>query len=307
MSISLTPVVWDPWQIDELEKHARISGCGPASLPVHVEIDTGMSRQGTSLSDLPGLLARFTADSPLATEAVMTHLYASDETESGATAAQLTALEQALVQISAHLPPGSTRPRWLSVGASAALLGGEAEPIRALAARAGLAPLMRLGLALYGLTPQFMPDFALERQPAELSAAYAQLRPVLTWKTRIVSVRDLAPGTHVGYNGTFVATEFMKVALVAVGYADGLDRRLGNRLHLLVRGKAAPLIGRISMDQSVVDITEVPGAAAGDELVIIGTQQEAAITAFDHADAAGTIPWEIFTRISSRVERTEVF
>jgi alanine racemase len=110
----------------------------------------------------------------------------------------------------------------------------------------------------------------------------------------------------VGYNGTFVATEPMRLALLAVGYADGLDRRLGNRFSLLVRGARAPLVGRISMDQSVIDVTEIPGVEAGDEVVILGEQGGETITAFDHARATETIPWEVFTRIGSRVPRIAV-
>jgi alanine racemase len=90
------------------------------------------------------------------------------------------------------------------------------------------------------------------------------------------------------------------------GYADGLDRRLGNRFSLLVRGAFAPIVGRISMDQAVVDVTEIPGVAAGDEVVILGAQGGESITAFDHARATGTIPWEVFTRIGPRVERIAV-
>jgi alanine racemase len=129
---------------------------------------------------------------------------------------------------------------------------------------------------------------------------------VLAWKTRAVSVRDVQAGAEIGYNGTFVATEPMRLALLAVGYADGLDRRLGNRFSLLVRGQRAPLVGRISMDQSVLDVTEIPGVEAGDEVVILGSQERETITAFDHADAAGTIPWEVFTRIGPRVRRIAV-
>ena len=90
----------------------------------------------------------------------------------------------------------------------------------------------------------------------------------------MVGVRSIPAGAVVGYNGTFVATEPMRLALVAVGYADGLDRRLGNRFSLLVHGERAPLVGRISMDQAVLDVTEIPGVAAGDEVVILGTQGE---------------------------------
>ncbi len=109
-----------------------------------------------------------------------------------------------------------------------------------------------------------------------------------------------------GYNGTFVATEPMRLALLPLGYADGLDRRLGNRFSLLVRGQRAPLVGRISMDQAVLDVTEIPGVMPGDEVVILGCQEGETITAFDHADAAGTIPWEVFTPISARVARVAV-
>jgi len=98
----------------------------------------------------------------------------------------------------------------------------------------------------------------------------------------------------------------MRVALIAAGYADGLDRHLGNHFSLLVRGQRAPLVGRVSMDHTVVDVTEIPGVLAGDEVVILGTQGAEQITAQDHANTTGTIPWEVFTRIGMRVERVEV-
>jgi len=88
-----------------------------------------------------------------------------------------------------------------------------------------------------------------------------------------------------------------------VGYADGLDRRLGNNFSLLVHGQRAPLVGRISMDLAVLDVTEIDGVEAGDEVVILGSQGSETITASDHAEAAGTIPWEVFTRIGARVRR----
>jgi alanine racemase len=93
---------------------------------------------------------------------------------------------------------------------------------------------------------------------------------------------------------------------VAVGYADGLDRRLGNRFSLLVRGQKALLVGRISMDQAVLDVTDIPGVEPGDDVVILGTQGNETITAFDHAKATETIPWEVFTRIGPRVRRIAV-
>ncbi|HWG22461.1 MAG TPA: alanine racemase [Terracidiphilus sp.] len=302
---SLTPVVWDPWQLDELENFAKQSGYPRWSMPVHLEIDTGMSRQGVSLYDLPAVLSRFTSTSVLAPEAVMTHLYGSDEANGHATARQLAVLEESLKRIAASLAPEVFGTVWLSVGSSAALLASDAEQINALAGRVGLNPMLRLGLALYGVAPRFEPEFPAGQTPAALLSARAHLQPVLSFKTRVASVRTVPAGAEIGYNGTFVATEPMRLALIAAGYADGLDRRLGNRFSLLVRGQRAPLAGRVSMDQSVLDVTEIPGVVSGDEVVILGEQGGESITAYDHADATGTIPWEVFTRIASRVQRVE--
>jgi alanine racemase len=302
----LTPTVWEPGQLDELEAAARVAGLSAGSLPVHLEIDTGMSRQGVSLEILGAVLQRFGADSPLSVEGVMTHLYASDDADGAATEAQLKRLDQAVDQITKALTSAAARPEWLSVGATAALLGGDADAISALAGRWGMRAMLRPGLALYGVAPRFDPPFDPGREPATLVAARANLHPVLSWKTRVVSVRAVPAGTDVGYNGTFVATEPMRLALLAVGYADGLDRKLGNRFSLLVGGQRAPIVGRISMDQTVIDVTEIPEVEAGEEVVILGSQGGESITAFDHAQAAGTISWEVFTRIAPRVQRVEV-
>jgi alanine racemase len=300
----LTAVAWEPWQLDELEGAAHTAGARAGSVPVHLEIDTGMSRQGVSLDGLAQALARFHPSSPLRLEGVMTHFFAADEADGAVTETQLARLEEALRKVEA----AGIYPEWLNVGNSAALLAGRAGEIASLAARHGMKAMLRPGLALYGLIPHFDPQFDPSKspEPPSMVAARARLQPVLQWKTRVVGVRSVPAGAVVGYNGTFVATEPMRLALTAVGYADGLDRRLGNRFSLLVHGERAPLVGRISMDQAVVDVTEIPGVEAGDEVVILGTQGDEIITAFDHAQAAGTIPWEVFTRIGPRVQRLAV-
>ncbi|MGD0859202.1 MAG: alanine racemase [Terracidiphilus sp.] len=298
----LTAVVWEPGQLDELEGAARRAGAATGSVAVHLEIDTGMSRQGVSPEGLAPLLARLGPGSPLRLEGVMTHLFAADETDGRVTGEQLTLLDRALEQIEAF----GAFPDWLNVGNSAALLSGEAGRIAALAGRHGMKAMLRPGLAFYGLAPRFEPCFTPGTEPEGVAAALAALQPVMSWKTQVVGVRAVPAGAVVGYNGAFVATEPMRLALVAAGYADGLDRRLGNRFNLLVRGQRAPLVGRISMDQAVLDVTEIAGVAAGDEVVILGAQGGEAITAFDHAEAAGTIPWEVFTRIGARVRRIAV-
>jgi len=302
----LTAVVWQPWQLDELESAAREAGMGAGSVPVHLEIDTGMSRQGVTPENLGQegagtLLGRFTPQSPLRLEGVMTHLFAADEADGSVTEAQLGLMDEALRRVNA----AGLHPEWLNVGASASLLAGDAARIAALGGRYGMKTMMRPGLALYGVIPQFDPAFE-PPEPVSMAAARSQLHPVMEWKTRVAGVRSVSVGAVVGYNGTFVATEPMRLALVAAGYADGLDRHLGNRFSLLVRGMRAPLVGRVSMDMAVVDVTEIAGVEPGDEVVILGTQGSETMTAFDHAEATGTIPWEVFTRIGARVARVAV-
>jgi alanine racemase len=235
----------------------------------------------------------------------MTHLFAADEADGAVTQSQLARLDEVLGRISS----AGLFAEWLNVGNTAALLAGQARAIAELAARHGMEALLRPGLALYGLVPEFDPPFAppiAPDEPPSLVAARSSLQPVLSWKASVVGVRSVPAGASVGYNGTFVATEPMRLALVSVGYGDGLDRSLGNRFSMLVRGQSAPIVGRASMDQSVLDVTEIPGVDAGDEVVIIGAHGSEAITAFDHAAATGTIPWEVFTRIAARVPRVAI-
>lgn len=294
----LTPVIWEPWQLDELEAAARNTNRAPHSIPVHLELDTGMSRQGVAASDLDSILSRFHTASPLSLNGLMTHLYAADESDSQATRGQLARLTAMVEKIAA----AGHRPALLHAGNSAALLAGEVtQSLRHLCRKHKMQPMLRPGLALYGLVPEFTPD-----EPASISELRSRLQPALTWKTRIVSLRAIDPGEVIGYNGTFVAIEPMRIALLAVGYADGLRRVLSNRGHVLIHGQQAPIVGRISMDQTVVDITEIGAAAVGNEVVLIGRQGEESVPAEDHARWAETIPWEIFTSISQRVERTAI-
>jgi alanine racemase len=297
----ITPSVWTMQHLDELESAASAASLGPASLPVHLEIDTGMSRQGASLDELPTLLARFTSSSPLRIEAVMTHFYASDEADHVKSAAQLARLTEALHIIQST--PAAVHVQYLSAGASAALLGSDSDDIAALAAKFELEPIFRSGLELYGVAPRCAPGC--------VTHPHDSLQPVLTWKTRVISLRTIPAGAEIGYNGTFTATESMRLALVPAGYADGISRRLGNRFSLLVRGERAPLVGRVNMDMAVLDVTEIPGVETGDEVVILGTQNvgtqgSETISAYDLADASETIPWEVFTSIAPRVSRIAV-
>jgi alanine racemase len=295
----LTALAWEPDHLDELESAARAADL--RSLSIQVEIDTGMTRQGVDPERINQILGRFNRNSPLRVEGLMTHLFAADEADGRVTESQLTRMDEVLGRVQA----AGIHAGWLNVGNSAALLAGQASVIAGLAARYQMKAIMRPGLALYGLVPPYDPQFEPE-EPSTLREARGALRPALSWKSEVVSVRAVPAGTVVGYNGTFVAAEPMRLALIAAGYADGLDRRLGNRFSLLVRGERAPLVGRISMDQAVIDVTEINNVSAGDEVVLLGRQGQETISAFDHAEATETIPWEVFTRIGSRVRRIEV-
>jgi alanine racemase len=287
----LTPVVWEPWHLDWLEEAAtRISAT--ASVPVHLEIDTGMARQGARIEMLPPLLARIAESKTLHLQAVMTHFHSPELLDGRATAAQLEKFVTALDTITAH----GIRPKWIHAGNSATLLTeGGADLLIQLAARYKAKAMLRPGLALYGYAPRFSGGRSLR--------AATELQPVLSWKTRIVSLRTIDAGETAGYSATFRASRESRLALLPVGYADGLNRRLSNRGSVIVRGQLAPIAGRISMDLTIVDVTAIPEIEIGDEVVIIGEQTHERITAYDHADLAETIPYEILCNINARVPR----
>ena len=296
VGLRLTCVVWEPWQLYELQGAAM--DLEVASVPVHLELDTGMSRQGVSAAALDGVLDRLQASSGLRLDGLLTHLYAADESDGERTRVQLKELEGMVERVCSR----GFKPTWLHVGNSAAVMAGEVLlELRAIGGRWGLRAMSRPGLALYGLGPEFEPE-----EPVAVAELRGELRQVLAWKTRVVGLRSISAGESVGYNGTFVASEPMRLALLAVGYADGLRRELSNQGEVLVRGCRVPIVGRISMDQTVVDVTELDSVAVDDEVVLLGRQGNEVITAEDHARWAGTIAWEIFTSIAERVERRVV-
>ena len=130
------------------------------------------------------------------------------------------------------------------------------------------------------------------------------LKPVMTWKTRIALIRDMPAGHGISYGRTFITPRPMRVATLSAGYADGYPRQISNRgAFMLVRGKLCPLLGRVTMDLIVIDVSDLPEAVVGDEVVLMGRQGGEEIPAAELADLAGTIHWDIVTRIGSRVRR----
>ena len=151
--------------------------------------------------------------------------------------------------------------------------------------------MVRPGILLYGAYPH-------PRHREKIS-----LKPVMTFKTKILSVKKIPPGSAVSYGGTWVSKRESLIAILPVGYADGYPRHLSNRGEVLLKGRRVPVVGRVCMDLTVIDVTDVPGTAIGDEVVLIGEQGGERITAEEVADRAETISYEIFCGISSRVPR----
>jgi alanine racemase len=284
LALRITPVVWEGVHLEEA---ARIG----QPFPIHLEIDTGMSRQGVQLAELPVLLDDLQKRPLLRLDGVMTHFHSPEMLDSPATREQFARFVTTIDTIYAR----GFRPRWVHAGNSASLLDPGPAELTALAEKCGAKAMLRPGLALYGYAPRFTGGPA----PAEAG----DLKPVLAWKCRVASLRTIEAGEVAGYCATFRAARPTRLALLPVGYADGLNRLLSNRGAVLVSGRRAPIAGRISMDLTMVDVTDIPGVEIGDEAVLIGTQGAEAITACDHADLAGTIPYEILCNISARVPR----
>jgi alanine racemase len=296
----LTPVVWEPWHLDLLEAAGAARRMPAASLAVHLEIDTGMSRQGVRIvgshvsPEAASLLLRFHSDSCLRLEGVMTHFCAPEAFSSTQPNPQVASLGVGLGYILGR----GLRPQWLHAGNSSTVVAGpDRQALIEMASRAGARLMLRTGLALYGYLDRFT------RDGSSWDAEEAGFAPVLAWKTQVTSLRTLQAGATAGYGHTFAANRETRLALLPVGYADGLNRLLSNRGHVLIRGQKAPIAGRVSMDQTVVDVTGIPGVAIGEEAVLLGTQEEHSVTAWDLADLAGTIPWEVLCAISARVPR----
>ena len=303
----LTPVVWEPYHLDLLEAEARRRSMRPRSVAVHAEIDTGMARQGVPPGPLlDRLLARFTPDSPLLLEGVMTHLASTEVVDDPQNQVQTIAFAEALAQVAR----AGLTPTWVHAGNTSSTDSGYVpRDLPALAEGIGARAMTRAGLALYGYA------LPLTREHSTASPLVHHqlnhLHPVMTWKTRIVSLREVARGDTIGYNATFVAPSAMRLALLPVGYADGFRRGLSSsNSHpggdVILHGQRVPILGRVSMDLTVVDVSAIPQAAIGDEVVLLGAQGEAVVGADEHATLAGTSVYEVLCGISDRVLRVVV-
>ncbi len=272
----LTPVIHSPGQLEELEKEADY--LGSSSVPYHLKIDTGMGRLGIPPRDLAKVLQEVHTCRHLSFEGLMTH-FASADTDPESVAEQLRRFALGEQEILAQ----GLKPKVKHAANTAALIGFEATHF----------DIVRPGIGIYGVDPA--PGFS------------ASLRPVMRLLSTVIALRELEAGQTVGYGGSFAASRTSKIATLPIGYADGFGRQHSNRGHVLIRGKRAPIVGRVSMDLTTVDVTDLPGVAVGDEAVIFGEQHGPlgtdVIPAQEIAEIEGTIPWEALTSVSRRVPR----
>ena len=270
----LTPVVYDLDMVDGLAKLVKTRR---EPYGVHVKVETGMGRLGLAPDAVLPLLQSAHFKGPLRAEGLMTHLADADSADPAYSTAQLSRFRSVVTQIEGA---GLSIPL-VHAANSAAILCYPSAHFTAV----------RPGVMLYGY------------DPAPLDRASPELRPVLTLVTRVGQVRTLAPGDSVSYNRTYTAARVSRIAVLPIGYAGGYGRSLSNRGAVLIGGRQAPIVGRVCMDMTMVDVTDIPGVRPGDEAVLIGRQGSEQITAADLAVWQGTIPYEVLCAIGTRVTR----
>jgi alanine racemase len=252
----------------------------------HLKIDSGMGRLGTRAPAAEIAQAVREADGRgVRLEGVMTHFASAADYESGQTEAQLAHFESVL----AALP---FAPRYVHASATV--------PI-AYARREAWRTMVRPGHAIYGYVSPIV------RGAAAAPARQLDVRPALTWKARVLAVKDVPAGEPIGYGAMFRASaEPTRIGIIAAGYADGIPHRLGNKGSVIAAGRIVPMVGAVSMDVSTIDLTGVPEVKAGDAVTLLGEQGEARIDAQQIARVAGTISYSVLCGISARVAHVYV-
>jgi alanine racemase len=250
------------------------------TVEVHVKVDTGMGRLGVAPERTLELIEQIGQLAGLKVQGIYTH-FSSVEDDAVFSRGQRKRFQKVLTELVAR---GIEIPH-IHANNSGALLH---EPET-------LFGLVRPGLLVYGVVPP-----GRRRCTSSLPK---QLRPALAWKCRVSLVKEIPAGTPLSYGHTFTTMEKMRVATLTAGYGDGYLRAGSNRAHVLIGGRRCRVLGRITMDQMLVDVTRVRGVVAGDEAVLIGCQGKSEITAGELAEWGGTVPWEVLTNITYRVPR----
>lgn len=249
-------------------------------LPVHLKLDTGMSRLGAPWQDAAAFGQLVQGLPHLHIASAYSHLATADEPDETVMRLQQRRFEAAIAQ----MRQAGVNPPKLHLANSAATLADSALHYDRV----------RVGLAMYGL------------YPAPHLAQGIDLRPVMQIKARVTQVKAIAPGTGVSYGYRFIADRDMTIATVAIGYADGVPRNLSNRMTGLVRGQHVPQIGAITMDQMMLDVSTIPDLQEGEVVTLLGQDGQARISADDWAETLGTISWEILCSFKHRLPRLTI-
>lgn len=264
------------------------AGRAGAPFPVHAKIDTGVTRLGLDAEAAPDALRRFLTTPELRLEGIFSHLAAAEELDSAYTERQLETFGWVLDAVQyelADLQPGPIR----HIAASAAAMLWPQTRL----------DMVRVGIALYGLWPS-------RETRTFMNGRGLDLIPALRWTSELVAVRDVPAGTTIGYGRTFTASEPMRVGVLPIGYAEGVPRAASNRGAVLVDGVRCPIVGRVCMDMTMLDVTGVRAPRPGMLATLIGRDGEDVIAAEEWAEWAGTINYEIVARLPAHVPRTYV-
>lgn len=284
LEYDITPGITEPSQLERLMKATQVAG---RRLRCHVKVDTGMGRLGIPCQEVPRLLEMLAAGRGVELEGLYTHFASSEDFTSPQTAEQLKCFEQVRAEFAAH----GLQPPLVHLANTGAI-----------AARPETwGTMVRPGSMLYGYLSFF--KFA---DGQDRSAEFAQkipVRPVLTLKAQVYMVRDYPAHAPVGYGANYVTPRPSRLAVLPIGYGDGWRRGLSGRCRVILRGHYAPTVGTIGMDLTLADVTHVPGACAGDEAVLIGTNGTASIPPTEPARALGTVASEILSGLGKRVPR----
>ena len=297
---SLTPAVFRLEQAQALANAAtRLKLEHPAA--IHLKIDTGMARLGLPLAELDSFAEGVKRLPQIDLEGVFSHLASSEVVDDENTAHQIERYDRALETLAAH----GLHPRLRHLANSGAV---SARPN-------AWHNFVRPGLLLYGY------DYPASRHDgaAVIGVPALPLKPVLSWKTLVLGLRDVPAGQALGYGGTYVTPGPARIAAVSVGYGDGLSRKVSihagepvapcetdpavGRGEVLVRGQRAPIVGRVSMDLTLLDVTRIPGVSIGDEVVLIGRSGDEHVSAWELARSSDTIVYETLCNLSKRVPR----
>jgi alanine racemase len=264
--------------VDEVERFDAVGRAAGRTIAVHLKIDTGMGRLGVWHETAPELHAKISAANHLRLAGVFTH-FASPDDDPAFTDEQRRRFLEALRRCT---------------GLRAAEIFVHADNSAGLETMPGASAFnaVRVGLLQFGILPH----------PHSL-LAQVKTEPVFSFHTRVGLVKSLPRNSTVSYGRTRTLDRDSTVAILCAGYADGIPRAASNRAHVLLRGKRCAVLGRVTMDQTIVDVTDVPGVACGDEATIIGQQGDAEISIAEFSDNAGTIPWETLCSITKRVPR----